>query len=58
MVNHREAKQFSNIISLSLFFGGRGGPPNLSLLNGHKFYSNVNLDKTKLKNLINFKLKF
>ena len=26
--------------------------------NGHKFYSNVNLDKTKLKNSINFKFKF
>ena len=32
MADHREAKQFSNIISLSLFFGERGGNTNLSLL--------------------------
>ena len=31
MNDPRESKQLSNTISLCLFFGRRGGPPNLSL---------------------------
>ena len=29
--DHKGTKQFSSIIFLSLFFGSRGGPPNLQL---------------------------
>ena len=53
MVDHKEAIQCSNIISVSLFFSEKGVPSKLSLLP-----ENLNLNKTKLKNLINFELSF
>ena len=65
MADHRGAKQCSSIISVSLF--GRDIPSNMSLLLMDISFiqyslmtspENINLDKTKLKNLINFKFKF
>ena len=65
MADHREAKQFSNIISLSLFFflWKRWSSKSVTALITISFIQylriislvNLNLDETKLKNLINFK---
>ena len=62
MVNHKEAKQCSNIIFLSLILVEEMILQICHWFNGHKFFQyllmispeNVSLDKTKLKNLTNF----
>ena len=65
MVDHREAKQFSNIISLS--FGRKGGSSKsttvymvLTFIQYLLMISpeNSNLNKTKLETLISFRFKF